>query len=455
MLQGQQVDNHHDHNSHHPSGKGLKIVNSFPLLIDVTLAVKNRDDSEWTLFGKRQGLKRTIKFQSPDFSHKLDCEPLQLFELQSLHYDYYLINFEIQEDKNANHSFQFPGRLNEVTGVAIHHNGGFTQIWLILKTFFFASTLGTLVWYCRRLKSLQRKTILIERILVGLGATLTQLNFPVELLSLYIEIPFMMFLNDLRQGIFYCVLLSFWIIFVGEHLLDGTRKNSQLIGYSKELLAISIASLALLIFDLSERGIQAFDPFMTIWESEPYLANLSITVASFASLAYLGFLLYYIYLAFNTISGKQSALPKMQITKRLKYQGMIYRFKFLLCATTVCAISTLVFYGLSHRNDWSYDEDQMNGFTPTGPSIEWTSAMLTTVYAMWNLYVIALMILYAPSYKGANNCGSGSATYFSDEIEFDCLTDERSTDDQEYGQETTDIELLKDMITRVVEEKNK
>ena len=106
--------------------------------------------------------------------------------------------------------------------------------------------------------------MLIERLLVGLGAALTQLNFPAELLLLYIEIPFMMFLNDLRQGIFYCVLLSFWIIFVGEHLLDGARTNSKLSGYTRELFAICVASMSLLIFDLSERDIQPFDSSLAI-----------------------------------------------------------------------------------------------------------------------------------------------------------------------------------------------
>lgn len=400
------------------SNKPIPLNSQFPLLIDVDLAVKNKGDADWTMYAQRKGLKRTIKCHSQDLkhSHKLDCDLIQLFELQSLHYDYYLINFEILEDKVTNKSIQFPGRLNEITGVAIHHNGGFTQIWLTLKTIYFILTLSTLVWYCRRLSKLNRKTILIERLLIGLGSALTHWNAPVELLTLIIEIPFMTFLNDLRQGIFYCILLSFWIIFVGEHLLDGTRENSQLANYVKELLAILVASLALLIFDLSERGIQALDPFLTIWESKPNLANLSILVAICASLAYLGFLAYYICLAYGTISGKQSSLPEMQITKRLKYQGMIYRFKFLLCATIVCALSTFIFYYLSQRNDWTYDEESLGNI----PTIEWTSAMLITVCAMWNLYVIVLMILYAPSHKGMIG-GAG----LSDQIEFDCLTDYR------------------------------
>lgn len=385
-----------------------RIDQYFSFLFDVDLAVKDREDENWTLYARRENLKRTVRCQGHDLreeAHKLDCDMVQLFELQSLHYDFYLINFEIRQDMSENKTSQFPIRLSEVEGVAIHHNGGFTQIWLTLKSICFILTLATLIWYCRRLSGLNRNTILIERLLIGLGSALTQLNVPVELLTLVIEIPFMAFLNDLRQGIFYCVLLSFWIIFVGEHLLDSGRKASKLASYIKELFAICVASLALLIFDLSERGMQAIDPFITIWESRPNLANLSILVAICASLAYLGFLTYYICLAYGTISGKQSSLEKM---RRLQYQGMIYRFKFLLFATIICALSTFIFYGLSQRNDWSLDET---------PTIEWTSAMLITVCAMWNLYVIVLMILYAPSHKDMIAGGT-----LPDRIELDSLT---------------------------------
>lgn len=420
---------------HQTNQAPIKYDNKFALLIDVDLAVRNRGDKDWSMYAQRRNLKRAINCYVHDLkqSHKLDCDLIQLFELQSLHYDYYLINFEIREDKSANQTIQYPGTLSEITGVAIHHNGGFTQIWLTLKTCYFLMTLSTLVWYCKRINQLNRKTILIERLLIGLGVALTQLNTPVELLTLFIEIPFMTFLNDLRQGIFYCVLLSFWIIFVGEHLLDGTRKNSKLSNYIKELLAICVASLALLIFDLSERGIQALDPFLSVWDSNPNLARFSIMIALFASLAYICFLLYYIGLAYGTISGKQLSLPEMQITKRLKYQGMIYRFKFLLCATIVCALSTFAFYALSQRNDWTYDEDSFGG----QPAIEWTSAMLITVCAMWNLYVIVLMILYAPSYKGMV-----AGADLSDQIEFDCLTDDKEEDSDH------DMKLLQELANK-------
>lgn len=42
---------------------------------------------------------------------------------------------------------------------------------------------------------------------------------PVEFLTLYYDMPFMLLLQDIRQGIFYAALLSFWLIFAGEHLM--------------------------------------------------------------------------------------------------------------------------------------------------------------------------------------------------------------------------------------------
>lgn len=388
----------------------------FPILMDVDLAVKNSDDSHWQMYAQRKGLKRTIQCKPHDLrrNYSLDCDQIQLFELQSLYYDYYLINFEIREDLLAmgNKTMKLPVSLNEITGVAIHHNGGFIQVWLLFKTICFLATLSTLIWYCNRLQKLNRTKILIERILICLGTSLTMLNTPVEFLTLIMEVPCMTFVNDLRQGMFYCILFSFWIIFVGEHLQDGTREKNSLASYGKELLAIFIASLSLLVFDLSERGIQTFDPFLSIWETKPNLANLSICVALCASLLYIGFLSYYIYLAYMTISGRAVSLPKMQVTKRLKYQGIIYRFKFLLWATIVCALSTFTFYAFSQKEDRYHDDESV---------IEWTSAMLMTVSAMWNLYVIILMILYAPSYKGM----VGGA--LTEQIEFDCLTENDET----------------------------
>lgn len=87
----------------------------------------------------------------------------------------------------------------------------------------------------------------------------------------------------------------------------------------------------------------------------------------------------------------------MPTARRLLYKGVIYRFRFLLAFTFVCAASTVVAYimGQVSEDQWYWD-DQRSFMS----SLQWSSAMFTTVFALWNCYVITLLILYAPSHKG-------------------------------------------------------
>lgn len=57
---------------------------------------------------------------------------------------------------------------------------------------------------------------------------------------------------------------------------------------------------------------------------------------------YLIFLAYMIWKVFMNISAKRAALPSMSSARRLHYEGVIYRFKFLMIATLLCASLTVV-----------------------------------------------------------------------------------------------------------------
>ena len=57
--------------------------------------------------------------------------------------------------------------------------------------------------------------------LMVLGGSLTLLNLPLELLTLAYDCPWMTVISDIKQGVFYSSLLSFWLIFAGEHLMVG------------------------------------------------------------------------------------------------------------------------------------------------------------------------------------------------------------------------------------------
>lgn len=85
-----------------------------------------------------------------------------------------------------------------------------------------------------------------------------------EYLTLFFDMPFMPLLADIRQGVFYAQLLSFWLVFAGEHMLiqDGA---STLKTYWKHLSAVVIGCISLFAFDVCERGAQLRNPFYSMW----------------------------------------------------------------------------------------------------------------------------------------------------------------------------------------------
>lgn len=89
---------------------------------------------------------------------------------------------------------------------------------------------------------------------------------PIEYLTLTFDMPYILLLGDIRQGIFYAQLLSFWLVFAGEHMLiQETGGNSTLKLYWKHLSAVVIGCLSLFVFDVCERGAQLRNPFGSIW----------------------------------------------------------------------------------------------------------------------------------------------------------------------------------------------
>nr|NVI79969.1 wntless [Cucujiformia] len=258
-------------------------------------------------------------------------------------------------------------------------NGGFTQVWMSMKMIFFPILLSILLWFSNRVYKLERVAALLEYMLFSLGVALAFLDLPLEYLTIHFDMPYMLLLGDIRQGIFYAMLLSFWLVFAGEHMLiqDNGCKNSIKL-YWKHLSTIIIGCLSLLIFDLCERGVQLINPFYSIWVT-PIGTNLALTfiiLAGISACLYFLFLCYMIWRVFKNISIKRAVLPSMSQARRLHYEGIIYRFNFLMLATLICAAVTVVSFILSQvaegQNKW---DDSMD--------IELSSALHTGVYGMW------------------------------------------------------------------------
>ncbi|XP_017080630.1 protein wntless isoform X2 [Drosophila eugracilis] len=369
------------------------------LTIDMRLAYRNKGDPDngWKLYA--HGVEH--RYLDCASSHVgptetlYSCDMIPLFELGALHHSFYLLNLRFPLDTPRQMNLQF-GHMHDLTLTAIHQNGGFTQIWLLLKTVLFPFVVGIMIWFWRRVHLLQRSPALLEYMLIYLGAALTFLNLPLEYLSLVYEMPYMLLLSDIRQGIFYAMLLSFWLVFAGEHMLiqDAPNKSTIRSRYWKHLSAVVVGCISLFVFDICERGVQLRNPFYSIWTT-PLGAKVAMTfivLAGVSAAIYFLFLCYMIWKVFRNIGDKRTSLPSMSQARRLHYEGLIYRFKFLMLATLVCAALTVAGFimGQMAEGQWDWNDNV---------EIQLTSAFLTGVYGMWNIYIFALLILYAPSHK--------------------------------------------------------
>lgn len=105
---------------------------------------------------------------------------------------------------------------------------------------------------------------------------------PIEYLTLFFDMPYMQLFGDIRQGIFYAQLLSFWLVFAGEHMLiqdAPTGGPSTLKLYWKHLSAVVVGCLSLFVFDVCERGAQLRNPFYSLWVTE-LGANVAVRITS-------------------------------------------------------------------------------------------------------------------------------------------------------------------------------
>ena len=214
--------------------------------------------------------------------------------------------------------------------------------------------------------------------------------------------------------------MSFWLVFAGEHLINDDDTHGQphhgLLAYWKNLSVVMFGCLCLFIFDLCERGVQLKDPFYSIWVTElgTNLALAFIILAGLSAGVYFLYLCVLIYKVFRTISQKQAAISGMSRVRRCHYEGLIWRFRFLMLVTVVTAAMTTVGFIIGQVSEGQYKWDE-------NISLEYTSAFMTGVYGLWNIYIMSLLFLYAPSHKQWNNDESSAINApanTGEEIEF-------------------------------------
>ncbi|CAL4066570.1 unnamed protein product, partial [Meganyctiphanes norvegica] len=388
-------------------------------------------------YGRRRAIVRAIKGKRK-YQRKYECSINPLCGLGNFMQEFFFLDIRISNHVMSDLKKQDIRMISKLIYELdrywidfINQNGGFTKVWVSLKTIFFPIIVAIMVWFWQRISQLSRPPALLEYMLMWLGGALTLLNCPFEYLTLAFDCPWMTVVSDIRQGFFYSSLLSFWLIFAGEHLMiaDDIERN-RLRVYWRHLSAVLGGCLALFIFDMCERGVQLRNPFYSIWVTEvnTNLALAFIILAGVCAGLYFCFLSYMIWKVFMNISQKRQSLPAMSSARRLHYEGIIYRFKVLMLATLLCAAMTVIGFILGQVSEgrWKWDENI---------ELEYTSAFFTGVYGMWNIYTFALICLYAPSHKRwpkdqnklrANNCRPDTVSSTGEEIEFSRLSTEPS-----------------------------
>ncbi|XP_023316034.1 protein wntless-like [Trichogramma pretiosum] len=128
------------------------------LTIDARLAYRNKGDpeDEWKHYASsivERNLECTIDNALEEYNY--NCSTLSLFELGSVFHDYYLLNIRLPNDplKRTNQDLRY---ITDLYVTVINQNGGFTKVWVSLKTVSFSITLLVLRWHWRRIHSLSR-----------------------------------------------------------------------------------------------------------------------------------------------------------------------------------------------------------------------------------------------------------------------------------------------------------
>ncbi|KAK3596751.1 hypothetical protein CHS0354_038748 [Potamilus streckersoni] len=134
---------------------------------DARIGYRNKEDgvNDWKELAHSLEERKLDCQITPDkmvIGNQYNCSLLAFFELGSLHYDYYLINVRVPVEPYKGINMEI-GSLMDIWVIAIHQNGGFTKVWISIKTVMLPIVLAVLIWFWRRIMMLTRPPNLLER----------------------------------------------------------------------------------------------------------------------------------------------------------------------------------------------------------------------------------------------------------------------------------------------------
>ncbi|XP_064087294.1 protein wntless-like [Macrobrachium nipponense] len=157
------------------------------MTIEARLGYRNKGEAEnkWTEYAtsiEQRQLDCSIDPASRKPGYMYSCAHVPLFELGSIHHDFYLLNVRLpirteeEMEKGLGPINNGIGHVADMWVVFIHQNGGFTKVWVSLKTIFFPTIVAIMAWFWHRISQLSRPPALLEYMLMLLGVALTILN---------------------------------------------------------------------------------------------------------------------------------------------------------------------------------------------------------------------------------------------------------------------------------------
>lgn len=153
------------------------------ITLDMRLAYRNKEDpaDKWThLAHSLEERDLNCHMNNDTDKYMYDCDMIPVFELGSLHHDFYLVNIRVPVDSEHQLNTNI-GFITDMQLSFIYQNGGFTKVWMGLKTVFFPCIVAIMFWFWNRVHMLERKPVLLEYMLIYLGAALTFLNRELEI----------------------------------------------------------------------------------------------------------------------------------------------------------------------------------------------------------------------------------------------------------------------------------
>lgn len=147
------------------------------ITLDLRLAYRNKEDPEdgWKYLAHSLEKRDLICTDNQTDRYSYHCNVIPIFEMGSLHHDFYLLNVRIPVDNDRKMNLDI-GFISDIHLTTIYQNGGFTKVWMAIKSIFFPLIVAVMIWFWNRVHQLQRKPALLEYMLIYLGASLTFLN---------------------------------------------------------------------------------------------------------------------------------------------------------------------------------------------------------------------------------------------------------------------------------------